>query len=50
VRDVTRILTGLRWREVLPPIVIAGSLRDEDLAHVQEQAATLAIGIDAGVF
>jgi NAD(P)H-dependent FMN reductase len=50
VRDVTRILTGLRWREVLPPIAIAGSLTDDHLAHVREQAATLAIGIDAGVF
>jgi multimeric flavodoxin WrbA len=50
VRDVTRILTGLRWREVLPPIVIAGPLGDDHLAHVREQAATLAIGIDAGVF
>ncbi len=50
VRDVTRILTGLRWREVLPPIVIAGSVTDEHLAHVREQAATLAIGVDTGVF
>ena len=50
VRDVTRILTGLRWREVLPPIVIAGSLDAGSLAHVREQAATLAIGIDTGVF
>ncbi len=50
VRDVTRILTGLRWKEVLPPIVVAGSLTDEHLAHVREQAATLAAGVDAGVF
>jgi hypothetical protein len=50
VRDVTRILTGLRWREVLPPTVIAGSVTDDHLAHVREQAATLAIGVDTGVF
>ncbi len=50
VRDVTRILTGLRWRPVLPPIVIAGSLSEDHLAHVREQAATLAIGVDTGVF
>ena len=25
VRDVTRIVTGLRWKEALPPIVVAGS-------------------------
>jgi hypothetical protein len=50
VRDVTRILTGLRWKEALPPIVIAGSLTDDHLAHAREQAATLAAGVDAGVF
>jgi hypothetical protein len=50
VRDVTRILTGLRWKDALPPIVIAGSLTDDHLAHVREQAATLAAGVDAGIF
>ncbi len=50
VRDVTRIVTGLRWREALPPIVVAGSVSDEHLAHVREQAATLAAGVDSGVF
>ena len=50
VRDVTRILTGLRWKEALPPIVIAGSLTDDRIAQVREQAATLAAGLDAGVF
>ena len=50
VRDVTRILTGLRWKEVLPPTVIAGSVTEAHLAAVREQAATLAIGVDTGVF
>ena len=50
VRDVTRIVTGLRWKEALPPIVVTGSLTDAHLAHVREQAATLTAGLDAGVF
>jgi NAD(P)H-dependent FMN reductase len=50
VRDVTRIVTGLRWKEALPPIVVTGAATDEDLAHVREQAATLAAGVDTGVF
>lgn len=50
VRDVTRILTGLRWKEALPPIVVAGSVTQVHLAHVREQAATLAAGVDTGVF
>lgn len=50
VRDVTRILTGLRWKEVLPPLVIAGTLTDDHLAQAREIGATLAAGLDAGVF
>jgi hypothetical protein len=50
VRDVTRILTGLRWKQALPPIVVAGPLTDAHLEHVREQAAALAAGIDAGIF
>jgi hypothetical protein len=50
VRDITRIVTGLRWKEALPPIVVAGSLTDEHLAQVREQAAALAAGVDTGVF
>ena len=47
VRDVTRIVTGLRWKEALPPIVVTGSVTDEHLAQVREQAATLAAGVDS---
>lgn len=50
VRDVTRILTGLRWREVLPPVVISGAVQRDHLALVRERAATLIAGVDAGVF
>jgi hypothetical protein len=50
VRDVTRIVTGLRWKEALPPIVVTGSVTDAHVARVREQAATLAAGVDAGVF
>ncbi len=50
VRDVTRILTGLRWKAVLPPLVVSGALRDEHCTTAAEQAATLAAGVDEGVF
>jgi hypothetical protein len=50
VRDVTRIVTGLRWKEALPPIIVSGHVTDEVLADVREQAATLAAGVDTGVF
>lgn len=50
VRDVTRILTGLRWSEALPPLVVSGAVTDEHRASARERAATLAAGLDAGIF
>lgn len=50
VRDVERILTGLRWRPVLPPHVVRGPVTDEHLEGVRELGATMAAGLDAGVF
>ena len=50
VRDVSRILTGLRWREALPPLVVAGPVTDDARAAAREAGATLAAGLDAGVF
>lgn len=50
VRDVTRILTGLRWRAALPPLVLRGPLTDEHRSAAADAAATLAAGIDAGIF
>lgn len=50
VRDVTRILTGLRWREALPPVVVSGPVGRDHLALVRDRAATIAAGVDAGVF
>lgn len=50
VRDVTRILTGLRWKEAMPPLVVSGPVTEQHLAVAREQAATLAAGVDAGIF
>jgi NAD(P)H-dependent FMN reductase len=50
VRDVTRILTGLRWRAALPPLVVSGTVTDEHRAAAREQAATLAAGVGDGIF
>jgi len=50
VRDIEKIATGLRWKQVLPPLVVTGELTDDHLAAAEEQAATLAAGISAGVW
>lgn len=50
VRDVERIVTGLRWKQVLPPLVVTGDLIDEHLAAASELAATLAAGLSAEIW
>jgi multimeric flavodoxin WrbA len=50
VRDVTRVLTGLRWREVMPPLVVAGPIQPAHLAAARELGGTVAAGLDARVF
>ncbi len=50
VRSVERIIAGLKWRGVLPPVVVAGDLDDEDLDRCRELGLTIAAGLEAGVF
>lgn len=50
VRDLERILTGLRWRRVLPPLVVTGDVTAEHLDAARELGATLAAGVGAGMW
>ena len=47
---VTRIVTGLRWRAVLPPVIINGELDASRLKECTVLGATLAAGLEAGIF
>ena len=50
VSAVSRIVTGLRWREVQEPIVVRGELRPEDLERCRELGAALAAGLSLGIY
>jgi len=50
IRSVERIVTGLRWRSVLPPVLAVGELDDDALERCHELGLTLAAGLEAGVF
>ena len=50
VRSVERIVAGLRWKLVVPPVVVVGDLRPEDLDQCRELGATVAAGLEAGMF
>ena len=48
--SVQRIVTGLRWREVVPPLVMTGALQPDWPGRCHELGMTLAAGVAAGVF
>ena len=50
VRSIERIVTGLRWKQALPPVVVTGDVGADDLAHCRELGITIAAGLEAGVF
>lgn len=45
VRAVERIVTGLSWRAVQPPLVVAGPLSEEHLEQARELGMTVAGGV-----
>ena len=50
VSSIQRILTGLRWKEVQPPIVVVGDVSPEHLAQCTELGATMAASLSFGMF
>lgn len=50
VASVTRIATGLRWREAQPPLLCTGPYRESFCDDAAEFAATFATGLEMGIF
>lgn len=50
VRDLERILTGLRWKQVLPPLEVVGDVTGDHLASAHELGATMAAGVATRTF
>jgi len=48
--SVERIVTGLRWRAVQPPLIAVGEVSPAHLAAAREMGLTLAAGLDAGLY
>ena len=49
-RSIKSITTGLRWREVQPPLILKGDWRAEFLSEVNDLGMSLSAGLEAGVF
>ena len=50
VRSVERIVAGLKWRAVLPPLVVTGAVEPEHVDAAYELGLTMAAGLEAGIF
>ena len=48
--SIRRILNGLAFKEIQPPIIVVGRLRSEHLGACEELGATIAAGLELGVF
>jgi len=49
-RSIKSITTGLRWREVQPPLILKGDWRAEFLSEANDLGMSLSAGLEAGVF
>ena len=47
---IETITTGLKWRKVHEPLICKGAWKHEFLPPCQELGATVAAGLDAGIF
>ena len=50
VRSVERIVAGLRWKAIAPPLVVAGDFGPDDRDRCYELGGTMAAGLEAGMF
>ena len=48
--SVERIVSGLAWKAVQPPLICRGQWREEFLKEAEDFAATVAAGLHAGIF
>ncbi len=48
--SVERILTGLRWRFIQPPLVMKGDFRPEFLESCEHLGMTMCAGLETGIF
>ena len=50
VDSVERIVAGLRWKNVAPPLVVVGTVSASQLGAAYEIGATVAAGLATGIF
>jgi len=49
-RGVETIVTGLRWKAVMDPLICRGAWKDDFVPQCEELGLTMAAGLEAGIF
>ena len=47
---LNKILIGLRWRQVLPPLILKGSWKKDYLKQLEKFVLTFTSGIELGIY
>jgi multimeric flavodoxin WrbA len=50
IRSIERIVAGLKWNQVQPPVLVVGDLDDDALEQCHELGMTIAASLEAGLF
>ena len=47
---INKILIGLKWRQVLPPLILKGEWSDDFIELLEEKTLTFVNGVEMGVY
>ena len=47
---INKILTGLKWRQVLPPLILKGKWHDNFIEKLEEKSLIFVNGIEMGIY
>ena len=47
---IDKILTGLKWRQVLPPLILKGKWNNDFILRLEEKSLTFVNGIEMGIY
>jgi len=48
--SVEKILTGLKWKLIQPPVILQGKYRDDFVDQCENLGAAMAVGLEAGIY
>lgn len=49
IRGIERIVTGLKWRAIQPPLLVVGAIEDQHREAARELGMSVAAALDAGL-